>query len=177
MTDKRLSISFILVLFTLLLMTACTPVTTTITTTFPTVTTTVTSTLQYPDDLALRPYVHFVRLVVEGTKVSPSEADLPISPTTTNSLFGIEQNLELVFFMEKEASVSVQIENDENGGIVFNKEEPFSDSTGIAYSNLMRPPGITLRENIISIGNLEPGNYILHIDVEELSEDIFFNVI
>ncbi len=103
-----------------------------------------------PDDLALRPYVHFVRLVAEGTRVSPDTADLPLRPTPTPDLFNSKDRLELVFFMEAAARGSVRISEDKRGGsIVFSQEWYLSDETGIVWLNLMRPPGVTLRENHI----------------------------
>ncbi len=131
-----------------------------------------------PDDLALRPYVHFWRLVLEGTDVNPSTADLPIGPYPISDICSTNDRLELVFFMESPAKGSMVISQDKkNGLIVFNQEWAFSNETGKAWSNLMRPPMATFRENRLPLGALLPGAYILKVNVEnKLSQNITFTV-
>jgi hypothetical protein len=57
-------------------------------------------------------------------------------------------------------------ETKSGGNIVFNQGWSFSSQTGIGWSNLMRPPGVTVRENRISLGAFIKGPYAIHIAIE-----------
>lgn len=121
-------------------------------------------TLQAPNNIVLQPYIHYFSMVIQGTTVSPDAADVPFTVPFIPLVFKSENNIEMVFFVENEISGSIQIwKNNKDGKTVFSTEWHFSDKTGKLWSNLMRPPNTSLRENRIQLGRFEVGYYVLNI--------------
>lgn len=133
------------------------------------------------DEAVLKQYVYFITLVIEKTRVSPSAASTPIPDTTLEGPFTFtsQDKLELVF-MTKDIAIngSICINEAKSGGkIIFNQDWSFSNQTGIGWSNLMRPPEVTVRENRIPLGAFKKGPYAIHIAIENtLVKSISFTV-
>lgn len=134
--------------------------------------------IQNNGDTLLRPDIHFFRLIPDGAKVSPSEADIPVS-RPRQSEFTENQSLEVVFFSEPKIQGAVIVSQNTNGNnaAIINRGFYFSVLTGKPHSNLMRPPGVTLWENHVPLGKFKPGVYVLTITIEDrLSQSIGFVV-
>ena len=133
------------------------------------------------DQNVFRQDAYFVTLVVEKARVSPSASSLPIPDPTLEGpfIFTRQDSLELVF-MTKDVMLngSVCISETQGGGkIVFTQDWHFSDQTGIGYSNLMRPPGVTVRENRIALGVFKPGSYVIRIAIDNtLVKNLSFDI-
>jgi hypothetical protein len=137
-----------------------------------------TTALQAPDNTGLQPYIHYFTIVTEGVSVSPDTADVPGTPTSTPLIFKIDDNLQIVFFVENEISGTIRIWKDNNDeDIIFSEGWHFPDETSRIWSNLMRPPNTTFYENRIELGKFELGYYVLNIRLDNgTSLDVDFKI-
>jgi hypothetical protein len=132
------------------------------------------------DESVFQQSIYKVELVVEKTHVSP-ESGAPgeyLEPEKT-LIFRTQDKLELVFMTKIMTLSGLVCISQAKGGvkIVFTQDWHFSEMTGTGWSDLMRPPGVTVRENRIPLGTFQRGPYVIRIAVDnKLVKNISFTV-